>query len=227
MAASFIHGWRVFQFARCAKTGSVVLQGSSNMHLHSRVQKVAECKGISPAVWVTQTARERLAVVEQGEVDAAAVHDGEAPDWDCTCGHYFYRTLKDAWNSEINVYAHVTCLERTMLHKNGGRTTQYSVDYLLAPTTPHLKAYIELANASQARAGNKAVLLGGLYGWVGQMEECDYAQELDSVALVLGVPILEREDLNGCPECLIVNSWRKPEEVTDQMKRDWFGRGYK
>lgn len=149
------------------------------------------------------------------------------------CGSYFYRTLKDAWTSPANVYAHVTCLERTILHKNGGRTTQYAVDYLLAPSEPNQKVYLPVESPAQAQGQVIPIPTmvgapwGGLYGGITMGEAREYDQVLDEVAITLGVPILEKDDLRGCPECLIVNSWREPKEITDQMRRDWFGEGYK
>lgn len=58
------------------------------MHLHDRVQKAAECTGISHAVWLTETAKERLGEKYDKKGDVLS-HEGPAPDWDCSCGHYF------------------------------------------------------------------------------------------------------------------------------------------
>lgn len=229
--SSFIHGWRVMQYTRCSKTGAPVLQGSAGMHLHTPVQRRAECRGISGAMWMTEKARERLAA-RSGNAPYVP-HDDPAPDWDCTCGSYFYRTFADAWVSDMNAYAHVTCLERTMLHKNGGRTTQYSVDYLLAPPKEGLKVYLPITTPEQAQ-GNPVTPgrlaygpYGGFYGGLGMVVERDQKEVLEEVALSLGVPILSKDDLSGCPVCLVTNLWREPEEITPRMYKDWFGAGYK
>lgn len=201
------------------------------MHLHDRVQKAAECRGISGALWMTETARERLEARDKKE-GPAVPHEGPAPDWDCTCGSYFYRAFEDAWVSAYNAYAHVTCLERTMLHTNGGRTTQYSVDYFLAPTLADQKVYLPIEHQDQAQGRPVAAIphqgdLGGYYGFPGQMAVIrDQKEVLEEIALSLGVPILDRTDLRGCPVCLVFNGWRDEKEITEEMRRDWFGAGY-
>ncbi len=151
------------------------------------------------------------------------------------CGAYFYRTWEDVWMGGASAYAHVTCLGRTMLHSSGGRATTYSVDYLVAPKRPDDKVYLPVENADEARAqGLKIVhypydpydflLFASRWTFA---EECVQSELLDRLALSLGVPVLEKTDLSGCPSCLEVNGWREKSEITDRMKRDWFGEGYK
>lgn len=195
------------------------------MHLHSALQREAQCRGISGAKWMTEAARQRLNA-RYASGGKKVPHDGPAPDWDCSCGAYFYRTLADAYQTDYNIYAHVTCLGRTMLHTSGGRTTQYSVDYFLAPEKEGQKVYI--ANADFSGAMVRPVyptalafpppILGGAQ---------DQRKTLEGISMSLGVPILDRADLRGCPVCLEINGWRKPGEITDQMKKDFFGEGYK
>lgn len=223
-----IHGWRCFSYGHCSKTGTTVLVGSAGMHLHNRVQKVAECSGISSAMWMTETARERLEERQRGGPQVP--HEGPAPDWDCSCGAYFFRLLSDAAGSDMNAYAHVTCLERTMLHANGGRTTQYAVDYLLAPAKPNQKVYVPVADPSQVKT-NQALVPMGIWGipfggvWMGVEREA--REVLEEISLSLGVPILEKEDISGCPICIQVNRWRESEEISEEMVRSWFGEGYR
>jgi hypothetical protein len=112
--------------------------------------------------------------------------------------------LKDAWSGDGAIYAHVTCLGRTILHTAGWRTSQYSVDYFLEPEQEIRPAVIG-------------------FGW-----DYDRSQKeaLEELAPGLGVPILEKNDLQGCPDCLVVNLWRRSSEITDQMRKDWYGEGY-
>ena len=222
--SAFIHGWRVFSFTNCSKTGLPCLSGASGMHLHNKVQKAAECRGISPAIWMTEAAKERSKLKSAG---LPSGHDEPAPNYDCTCGNYFYRTFKDAWQSASNVYAHVTCLERTILHVNGGRTTQYSVDYLLPSTRGDVgqKVYLPIDDPAKAK-GPVVNQPFSFYDFNMQMEERLYSEVLSEIALSLGVPILDEKSLLGCPVCLVVNGWREPGEISERMKREWFGLGY-
>lgn len=225
--SSFIHGWRAFGFARCSRTNEIVLQGQSLMHLHNPVQKAAECKGISGAMWMTDTAKDRLAKRLEG--GKSVPHEGPAPDFDCTCGSYFYRTIEDTPQNPTSVYAHVTCLERTILHTSGGRTTQYSVDYLLAPSKPIMKVYVQPKSSAQPQNPVVPVVVTSNWGYPHMFavgEEHNFAEVLKEVASSLKVPILEKEDMKGCPECLLANGWRKESEISDQHRRDWFGEGY-
>lgn len=229
---AFIHGFRAFSFARCFRTGLPVLAGAAGQHLHQTLQVEAVCSGISSAKWMTEAARERLKAVATG--GPSTPHDGPAPDWDCTCGAYFYRTWEDVWMGGASAYAHITCLGRTMLHSGGGRTTTYSIDYLIAPKRPDDKVYLPVENADEARAQGLKVtsypynpydFLPFARGW-SFAEECVQSELLDRLALSLGVPVLEKTDLKGCPSCLIANKWREPKEVTPRMYKDWFGESY-
>jgi hypothetical protein len=120
-----------------------------------------------------------------------------------------------------------------MLHKNGGRTTQYSVDYFLAPAVADQKVYLPIERHDQAQGRQVAAIpyLGGYAGYYGipaQMAVVrDQKEVLEEIALSLGVPVLDKEDLRGCPVCLEINGWREPQEITDEMKRNWFGAGYR
>ncbi len=222
--SSDIHGWRYFSLARCEKVEDApILRGSAGMHLHQRVQAAAKCNGISGAMWMTEKARERSIAAK----DSKPPHEGPAPDWDCTCGSYFYRLLEDCYTSPINVYAHVTCLERTILHQNGGRTTQYAIDYLL-DTEVHdgQMAYLYYDNEKLAK-GPSVPTVWGYMGFGGMMaEEINYSEALIQVAGHLGVPVLKKTDLAGCPDCLVANGWVEPEVVTEGMRRKWYGAGY-
>ncbi len=140
--ASFIHGFRVFDVVKCYRTKELVLSGMQGQHLHNRVQKPATCNGISSAMWLTDKAKERLKSREKHDPE-------ECPNWDCTCGAYFYRTLEKAWHSSHNIYAHVVCLEHTIIHKDGGRTNRYGVDYLLAPEKDDQKVYVALLEGEE------------------------------------------------------------------------------
>jgi hypothetical protein len=62
---------------------------------------------------------------------------------------------------------------------------------------------------------------------MGMVVERDQKEVLEEIALSLGIPILEKDDLSGCPVCLVTNDWREEREITYHMKRDWFGEGYK
>ncbi len=192
------------------------------MHLHSALQEEASCRGISGAKWMTEAARARLDARYSGS-GAKVPHEGPAPDWDCTCGHYFYRTFKDAWITDMNAYAHVTCLERTMLHAGGGRTTQYSIDYFLAPEREGQKVYI----ADPGLMGQRAVYPAAM-AWPMPVlgNPHDQREVLEAIGMSLGVPVIGREDLRGCPVCLELNGWRQPEEITERMKHDWFGESF-
>ncbi len=224
MSSSNIHGWRVFSLARCEKVPNApILRGAAGMHLHQRVQEAAKCNGFSGALWMTEAAREKQSKTVMGSVP----HEGPSPDWDCTCGAYFWRLLKDCWASPTNVYAHVTCMERTMLHQNGGRTTQYSVDYLLASEIRDgQNAYIYHSNDKLAQ-GPMVPLNWGYVGAGGALaEEINYGEALAQVAKHLDVPVLSKSDLAGCPDCLVANSWVEPEVITEGMRREWYGAGY-
>lgn len=226
--AAFIHGFRRFNFVNCATSGIPVLAGMMNMHVHSKVQKSAECKGISGAMWMTDAAKLLLAEVDRAN-GPKVPHDADlAPAYDCTCGHYFYRTFKDVWSTASNVYAHVTCLERTVLHVNGGRTTQYSIDYLLTPPIAGSNVFLGLQKEDEAvgKVIKSPVSLGGGYNFAVLAEERPYEEVLQEVSLSLGVPIIDKNSLLGCPVCLEVNGWREPSEISERMKREWFGVGY-
>jgi hypothetical protein len=165
---------------------------------------------------MTQTARDRLAAYAK---PGSVPHKEPSPDWDCTCGHYFFRTFEDAWTSPSQIYVHVTCLERTVLHTGGGRTTQYAVDYLLLPEKTDTKVYVPLVNSG---------VIANQWGYFGMPTDSFVQTEvMEEIAASLGVPILERHDMEGCPVCLVANSWRKPEEVTKTMRHAWFGEGYR
>ncbi|KKN84480.1 hypothetical protein LCGC14_0289420 [marine sediment metagenome] len=194
------------------------------MHLHSALQEEAQCRGISGAKWMTEAAREKLNAVYAFE-GKKVPHDGPAPDWDCTCGHYFYRTLKDAYLTPYNIYAHVTCLKRTMLHTGGGRTTQYSIDYFLSPERPGQKVYIAPA---MPPAMQQPVYPSAL-AWPPPILGSSHDQQevLGAIGMSLGIPILDRDDMRGCPSCLEINGWRKKTEITDRMRKDFFGEGYR
>ena len=167
------------------------------------------------AVWLTDSAQKKLDARDKG--GPVVPHEGPAPDWDCSCGSYFYRTMDDAWVTDYNVYAHVTCLGRTMLHTAGGRTTQYSVDYFISPEDDRQKVY------------QMNPMLSSPFGSYSPMVESDKSmlETMTDIGQTLGIPVLGREDLQGCPVCLEVNGWRKSEEITAKMKRDWFGEGYR
>jgi len=226
--SSFIHGFRRFTFVNCRKSSVPVLAGMMNMHVHSKVQRAAECTGITSAMWMTDAAKLILHEVELGRSGKVPHAIDRSPEYDCTCGHYFYRTWKDVWSSATNVYAHVTCLERTILHTNGGRTTQYSLDYLLSEPKANSKVFLAIDDQSKAKGKVIQAPAGLGMGWDFSVlaEERPYEEVLAEVSLSLGVPILDKDSLLGCPICLTVNSWRKSEEITDQMKKDWFGLGY-
>ena len=88
--SSNIHGWRVFSLARCEKVPDApILRGAAGMHLHQRVQSAAKCNGFSGALWMTETAREKQSKTVMGSVP----HEGPSPDWDCTCGAYFWTAI--------------------------------------------------------------------------------------------------------------------------------------
>lgn len=227
--ASFIHGFRRFNFVNCSKTGIPVLAGMMNMHVHAKVQKAAECTGISSAMWMTDAAKLRLYEVQHGQREKVPHDIDRAPEYDCTCGHYFYRTWKDVWQAASNVYAHVTCLERTILHTNGGRTTQYSLDYLLSEPHPGSKVFLAIEDPAKAvgQLIQSPAGIGPGYDFPILAEQRLYEEVLSEVALSLGVPILDKESLLGCPVCLEVNGWRDPGEISERMKSEWFGVGYK
>ncbi len=165
-------------------------------HLHNRVQKPAVCNGISTAMWMTEKAKERLKTREK--------HDpNDSPQWDCTCGAYFYRLYATAWYSSANVYAHVVCLEHTIIHKEGGRTNRYSVDYLIAPDNSDQKVYVMLLDGKVVTYSLRAV-----------MEE---------IASKLEVPILAKRDLEGCNICLKVNEWRTTGEIAKARLKGFGG----
>lgn len=230
--SSYIHGFRVWNFSRCSRTKEIVLRGSAGQHLHNRVQKAAECEGISHALWLTETAQKRLE-----ENYGKKAHEGPSPDWDCSCGAYFFRRLEDAPQAPTNAQAHVTCLERTILHQDGGRTTQYSVDYFLAPKEANIQVFVPVIDTVKAQdqnadvaystpAGNLRYGFGVAYPFMLPGEALPYMEVLEEVSASLGVPILDRRDLKGCPVCLEVNGWRKPIEIDEIMMREWFGAGY-
>lgn len=225
---SFIHGFRRFNFVNCRTSGIPVLAGMANMHVHSKLQKSAECKGISGAMWMTDSAKLILSEVAAGRRDKVPHALDRAPEYDCTCGHYFYRTFKDVWSTASNVYAHVTCLERTVLHVNGGRTTAYSIDYLLAPPIAGSNVFLGLENDADAvgKIIKSPVAIGDGYRFALLAEERPYEEVLQEVSLSLGVPILDKNSLLGCPVCLEVNGWRETGEISERMKREWFGAGY-
>lgn len=221
---TIIHGFRTFSFRHCTKTNKLVLAGFRGMHLHNRIQKAAVCTDPGPAMWMTEAARSYP--FHTGRHD-----DEPAPKWECSCGHYFYRTYRAAWNGHFNVYAHVTALEKTMLHRDGGRTTQYAVDYLITPEHPQNKAYIPYDDTKNTppgivQAGRVPVpFAGGIPGFWGftTSYQKNMLEAVETVANDLGVPVLEKNDLAGCPVCLEVNGWREPDEITTEMKIDWFG----
>jgi hypothetical protein len=128
-----------------------------------------------------------------------------------------------------SVYAHITCLERTILHSEGGRTTQYSVDYFLAVPHEHVeqKVYLPFPSDESKAKGPTVSFPVGASGHAQRAEERLYAEVLEEIALSLGIPILERDDLQGCPVCLVTNGWRDKNEISERMKREWFGMGYK
>lgn len=67
---------------------------------------------------------------EGGHLHNALSTENE-PGWSDDEGFHFYTTLEGAQRDTPSVYAHVTCLGKTVLHERGGRTNQYSVDYFL------------------------------------------------------------------------------------------------
>ncbi|KKN60385.1 hypothetical protein LCGC14_0532190 [marine sediment metagenome] len=153
------------------------------------------------------------------------------------CGAYFFRRLEDAPQAPTNAQAHVTCLERTILHQDGGRTTQYSVDYFLAPKEANIQVFVPVIDTVKAQdqnadvaystpAGNLRYGFGVAYPFMLPGEALPYMEVLEEVSASLGVPILDRRDLKGCPVCLEVNGWRKPIEIDEIMMREWFGAGY-
>lgn len=119
-----------------------------------------------------------------------------------------------------------------MLHQNGGRTTQYSVDYLLSSKAENIKVFIPILDPNRSKEQNVPVIYsnyGGYpYGYPAMMpgEPRDYNEVLEEVADNLGVPVLDRTDLKGCPVCLEINGWRKSSEIDETMMREWFGAGY-
>ena len=70
------------------------------------------------------------------------------------------------------------------------------------------------------------VSLGDGYSFAVRAEERPYEEVLQEVSLSLGVPIIDKNSLLGCPVCLEVNGWREPGEISERMKREWFGVGY-
>ncbi len=225
--SSNIHGWRAFSFGRCERVPDVpILLGAARTHLHQRVQEAAKCTGIAGAKWMTNKARERSLAAK----DNTPPHEGPAPDWDCTCGAYFYRLLKDCYTSPTMVYAHVTCMERTILHQNGGRTTQYSVDYLLASEAHDGQVALLLYDYDEDTTLAKSLVVPLHFGYVGgggmMAELVNYGESLTQVANHLDVPVLSKSDLAGCPQCLVANGWVAPEVITETMRKDWFGAGY-
>lgn len=195
---------------KCSRTKELVLAGMQGQHLHNRVQKPATCNGISTAMWMTDKAKDRLKKHEK--------HDPEdCPQWDCTCGAYIYRTFKTAWYSESSVYAHVVCLEHTIIHKEGGRTNRYSVDYLIAPEKEDQKVYILLLEDEDVPEEKKANIVYGMNFFMGYypMPAVEYSlrEVMDIIAMKLEVPVLAKRDLDGCNICLKVNEWRTEGEV--------------
>ena len=210
--ASLIHGFRVFDVSKCYRTKELVLSGMQGQHLHNRVQKPATCNGISSAMWLTDKAKERLKSREKHDPE-------ECPNWDCTCGAYFYRTLEKAWHSSHNIYAHVVCLEHTIIHKDGGRTNRYGVDYLLAPEKDDQKVYVALLEGEEIPQDQKAGVMydSGLSMGYLPIPIVEYSMKkvMSQIADQLGISVLDKKDLDGCNVCLKVNEWRTEGEVTE------------
>ena len=219
--SSFIHGFRSFNVIRCSRTKELVLSGMQGQHLHNRVQKPAVCTGISQAMWMTDKAKEKLKTREK--------HDpNDCPQWDCTCGAYIYRLYKTAWYSSANVYAHVVCLEHTIIHKEGGRTNRYSVDYLIAPDKLDQKVYVMLLEGEDAPDNQQANVIYGMnpfsFGYLPfPAVEYSLREAMEEIANKLEVPILAKRDLEGCNICLKVNEWRTTGEIAKARLKGFGG----
>lgn len=205
--ASFVHGWRWYNIVRCARTEELTLRGTYGMHVHTNPSPHAACRGANYAMWMTPEAKER---VQGGEK-----HDPlDAPLFDCSCGFYSYRLFQGvAKDHQINagIIAHVTAIEKVILHEEGFRAQMYHLDYLLEPVKAEQEITVFNADA-------------GVYNPYGiAIETVTLRPAMVKIAESLNVPILEKDDLAGCPDCLIANSWRSEKEITAKMRKDWYG----
>lgn len=212
--SAHVHGWRRYTVVRCSKVeeGQLVLRGSYGKHVHENPAPHAECRGFAPGMWMTPGAQtQQTKPVEERRHDSL-----EAPMFECTCGYYGYRTLqavvRDGGMRGAEVVAHVTAIEKVILHQEGFRAQMYHLDYLLAPEDPEQEMTVLTGVPSAA----------GAYYWP-QGDYIKVGVVLEEIAARLGVSILAKDDLAGCPSCLEVNGLRRPEEISDKMRREWFG----
>lgn len=130
------------------------------------------------------------------------------------CGFYSYRLFQGvAKDHQINsgIIAHVTAIEKVILHEEGFRAQMYHLDYFLEPVKAEQEITVFNADA-------------GVYNPYGiAIETVTLRPAMVKIAESLNVPILEKDDLAGCPDCLIANSWRSEKEITAKMRKDWYG----
>ena len=220
--AATVHGWRVFNVKRCnSHEGEVIIAGLYGKHVHSRHMGRARCRSggrATYAMWITEEA-EKNRKLKKEEVEPHDLDD--CPHFDCTCGYYFYRlydlAVGDNGSMTSQVLAHVTCIGETVLHTEGGRTSRYQVDYILPPKPDSDLLLVQLPDDVPKKDDTEPDL------WhlqmFGPMTTVKMGPAVEGIAQGLGVPILERDDLSGCQDCLLANAWRSQAEI-DEFNRE-------
>src|SRR5574341_1989147 len=165
------------------------------MHAHHNPSVPAACRGGGrTGMWQTPQAK--------ANAWGPTHPDEESPRFDCTCGFYGYRTYNAAMvDGQFGDFlAHVTCIEKGVLHEEGFRAQRYRVDYILAPLDWDKDTYIWTPGTP------------ALYGMAGA-EVMPVSQAVEPIAHMLQVDILDRADPRGCHICQVINGWRAPEDA--------------
>lgn len=215
---TLIHGWRLLNLKRCkSHDGEVILAGQYGKHVHSSIAGRARCRSNGKPTAFAMWQDENSDPLEDP-------HDlDNCPDLRCSCGYYFYRLYEGAQKdvgSTQSVLAHITCIEETVLHTEGGRTSQYKIDYILTPN-PESKAYLTLMG-DELKANTDYPEGFPYITWSGPQKTVNLAEEVEKIATNFGVPILDKEDLAGCQDCIRANEWRSNAEIdsfNDELRK--------
>ncbi len=216
---TLVHGWRLFNLKRCTShDGEVILAGQYGKHVHNRIAGRARCRSNGKPTGFAMWQEENSNPLED------AHNLDNCPDLHCSCGYYFYRMYKgaqkDAGSTTQSVLAHITCIEETVLHTEGGRTSQYKIDYILTPD-PDTKAYLTLiGNELNTHADYSDDF--PFISYSGPQKTVNLAEEVGKIATNFGVPILDKDDLDGCQDCIRANEWRSEVEIdsfNDELRK--------
>lgn len=187
--AARVHGWRKYRLFNVMEGTNVpTLIGNMGVRLHSAQPPSAVCTGFTNFQdWLDDDVK-AMPKEEQHPEGAAA------PQLNCTCGYYLHRLWPEDESPNYphgpTIFAHVTCIGRTVLHTEGARTAAYQIDYIIPPPS------VDVALGES--------YLVHEYG-PPEREKIPLVPLVEKACSKLQIPLIPFYDKEACPECIIAN----------------------